>query len=73
MAIQLEKSLGSYDMEDSRTKENHCCFEICALCLSSTMVSARVYMWKIRWGLEDGVRGRVEGDYKGMHKCEIDI
>ena len=24
-------------------------------------------------GLEDGARGRVEGDYEGMHKCEIDI
>ena len=22
--------------------------------------------------LEDGARGRVEGDYEGMHKCEID-
>ena len=28
---------------------------------------------KIRWGLEDGARGRVEGDYEGMHKCEMDI
>ena len=46
MAIQLEKSLGSYDTEDSRTKENHCCFGICALCLSSTMESARLYMWQ---------------------------
>ena len=42
MAIQLEKSLGSYDTEDFRTKENHCCFEVCALCLSSTMESARL-------------------------------
>ena len=46
MAIQLEKKLGSYDTEDSRTKENHCCFEVCALCLSSTMESARLYMWQ---------------------------
>ena len=46
MAIQLEKSLGSYDTEDSRTKENHFCFEVCALCLSSTMESARLYMWQ---------------------------
>ena len=46
MAIQLEKSLGSYDTEDSRTKENICCFEVCALCLSSTMESARLYMWQ---------------------------
>ena len=40
------KNLGSYDTEDSRTKENHCCFEICALCLSSTMEFARLYMWQ---------------------------
>ena len=46
IAIQLEKSLGSYDTEDSRTKENHRYFEVCALCLSSTMESARLYMWK---------------------------
>ena len=46
MAIQLEKSLGSYDTEDYRTKENHCCFEVCALCLSSTMKSSRLYMWQ---------------------------
>ena len=46
MAIQLEKSLGSYDTEDSGTKEIHCCFEVCALCLSSTMESARLYMWQ---------------------------
>ena len=25
------------------------------------------------WGLEDGARGQVEGDYEGVHKCEIDI
>ena len=24
-------------------------------------------------GQEDGAGGRVEGDYEGMHKCEIDI
>ena len=46
MAIQLEKSLGSYDTEDSRTKEKHLCFEVCALCLSSIMESARLYMWQ---------------------------
>ena len=64
MAIQLEKSFGSYHTEDFRTKEsarlyimlkfnhgdlciaNHCFFEICALCLSSTMESARLYMWQ---------------------------
>ena len=46
MAIQLKKSLGNYDTEDSRTKENQCCFEVCALFLSSTMDSARLYMWQ---------------------------
>ena len=50
------------------------CFEVCALCLSSTMESARLYMWQnLVGGIEDGARGRVEGDYEGMHKCEIDI
>ena len=33
-------------MEDSRTKENHFCFEICAWCLGSTMESARLYRWQ---------------------------
>ena len=50
MEIQQEKSLGSYDTEDSKTKEKHLCFEVCALCISSTMESVRLYMWKIRWG-----------------------
>ena len=57
MAIQLEKSLGSYDTEDSRTKENHYCFEVCALCLSSTMESARFYMWQNPVGGQKMVRG----------------
>lgn len=74
MEIQLEKSLGSHDMEDSRTKEKHLCFEVCALCLNSTMESSRLYMWQnLVGGLEDGARGQVEGDYEGVHKCEIDI
>ena len=30
-------------------------------------------MAKSSGGLEDGARGRVEGDYEGTHKCEIDI
>ena len=35
------------------------------------MESARLYMWQNPvGGLEDGARGRVEGDYEGMHKCE---
>ena len=47
----------SYDTEDSRTKENHFCFEICALCLSSTMESARLYMWQNPVGGKKMVRG----------------
>ena len=46
MAIHLEKSLGNYDTEESRTKEKCLCFEVCALCLSSTMESSRLYMWQ---------------------------
>ena len=41
-----KKSLVSYDMEDSRTKEKHLCFEVFALCLNSTMDSVRLYMWQ---------------------------
>ena len=32
-----------------------------------------VHVAKSGGGLEDGERGQVEGDYEGMHKCEIDI
>ena len=32
-----------------------------------------VHVAKSGAGLEDGARGRVEGDYEGVHKCEIDI
>ena len=46
MAIHLEKSLGNYDTEDSRTKEKCLCFEVCALCLSSALESSRLYMWQ---------------------------
>jgi hypothetical protein len=47
MAIHLEKiKLGNYDTEDSRTNEKCLCFEVCALCLSSTMQSSRLYMWQ---------------------------
>ena len=46
MANHVEKHLGNYDTEDSRIKENHCYFEVCALFLSSTMESARLYMWQ---------------------------
>ena len=51
MAIQLETSLGSYDMEDSRTKEKYLCFEVCALCLSSTMESSRCTCGGIWWNV----------------------
>ena len=44
MAIHLENI--NYDTEDSRTKEKCLCFEVCVLCLSSTMESARLYMWQ---------------------------
>ena len=43
MAIHLKKI--NYDTEDSRTKEKCLCFEVCALCLSSTMESSKLYMW----------------------------
>ena len=36
----------NYDTKDSRTKEKCLCFEVCALCLSSTMKSSRLYMWQ---------------------------
>ena len=32
-----------------------------------------VHVAKSGAGLEDGARGRVEGDYEGVHNCEIDI
>ena len=32
-----------------------------------------VHVEKSSGGLEDGVRGRVEGDYEGVHNYEIDI
>ena len=46
MAVHVEFFLGNYDMEDSRTKKKCLCFEVCALCLSSTMESSRLYMWQ---------------------------
>ena len=42
----VEKHLGNSDMEDSRTKKKCLCFEVCALCLSSTMESSELYMWQ---------------------------
>ena len=52
MEIHLEKII-NYDTEDSRTKEKCLCFEVCALCLSSTMESSKLYMWQIWWNVDD--------------------
>ena len=52
MAIHLEKVI-NYDTEDSRTKEKCLCIEVCALCLSSTMESSKLYMWQIWWNVDD--------------------
>ena len=35
------------------TKEKCLCFEVCALCLSSTMESSKLYMWQIWWNVDD--------------------
>ena len=46
MAIHLEKII-NYDTKDSRTKEKCLCFEIFALCFSSTMeysTCARIWL-----------------------------
>ena len=29
------------------------CSEVCALCLSSTMESSKLYMWQIQWNVDD--------------------
>ena len=60
MAIHLEKTI-NYDTEDSRTKEKWLCFEVCALCLSSTMESSKLYMWQIWWNVDDIQRPVVLG------------
>ena len=60
MAIHLEKII-NYDTEDSRTKEKCLCFEVCALCLSSTMESSKLYMWQIWWNVDDIQRPVVLG------------
>ena len=60
MAIHLEKKI-NYDTEDSRTKEKCLCFEVCALCLSSTMESSKLYMWQIWWNVDDIQRPVVLG------------
>ena len=46
MANHVEKHLGNSDTEDSRTNKKCLCFDVCALCLSSTMESFRLYMWQ---------------------------
>ena len=46
MANHVEKHLGNYDTEDYRTKKKCLRFEVCALCLISTMESSRLYMWQ---------------------------
>ena len=60
MAIHLEKII-NYDTEDSGTKEKCLCFEVCALCLSSTMESSKLYMWQIWWNVDDIPRPVVLG------------
>ena len=40
MANHVEKHLGNSDTEDSRTNKKCLCFDVCALCLSSTMESS---------------------------------
>ena len=61
MANHVEKHLGNSDTEDSRTKEKCLCFEVCALCLSSTMESSKLYMWQIWWNVDDIQRPVVLG------------
>ena len=46
MEIHVEFFLGNYNTEDSRTKEKCFVFVVCALGLSSTMESFRLYMWQ---------------------------
>ena len=46
MANHVEKYLGNSDTEDSRTIKKCLCFEVCALCLSSTIEYSRLYMWQ---------------------------
>ena len=52
MAFHIEK-ITNYDTEDSRTKEKCLCFEVCALCLSSTMESSKLYIWQFWWNVDD--------------------
>ena len=52
MENHVEKHLGNSDTEESRTKKKCLCFEVCALCLSSTMESCKLYMWQIWWNVD---------------------
>ena len=61
MANHVEKHLGNYDTEDSRTNKKCLCFDVCALCLSSTMESSKLYMWQIWWNVDDIQRPVVLG------------
>ena len=53
MNLNIFIKIINYDTEDSRTKEKCLCFEVCALCLSSTMESSKLYMWQIWWNVDD--------------------
>ena len=68
MAIHLEKII-NYDTEDSRTKEKCLCFEVCALCLSSTMESSKLYMWQTWWNVVD-IQQQQCSDLPSLH-CRI--
>ena len=57
----VEKHLGNSDTGDSRTKKKCLCFEVCALCLSSTMESSELYIWQIWWNVDDIQRPVVLG------------
>ena len=46
MANHVEKHLGNSDTEDSIKNKVCLYFDVCALCLSSTMESSRLYMYR---------------------------
>ena len=53
MANHVEKRLGNSDTEDSRTNKKCLCFDVCALCLSSTMEFLDYTCGEIWWNLDD--------------------
>ena len=61
MANHVEKHLCNSDTEDSRTNKKCLCFDVSALCLSSTMESSNLYMWQIWWNVDDMQRPVVLG------------